>query len=908
MKRLVKKASGTVLTDSSPAGIERILNKELEEALGNFRTLVKIKPYLKIDEEDTDNSGNVTNAFGAVEISVQGSKLFIPFIVSDKTLLPFDTIRMGEQETSYDYSKLRKIVNGLDRHAKTKSEENGDNEFQTMEVADYDDFQFNNGFLGSIMNIRDYHKGRDMRGDTMWEGANFGAMDDERLLRKGASNNLIESFHEVMEKIAAVQTFTPEQLESYESHITKEAEKEEQEAFEKTAAAEDNLEALRARRDILKLSEETLVNGKRVASGNNIAFPTFIEDRLEYRAGRIYHQFESWFKNNAKIKSSKILSMVLDTKGGYRFLNESTPFMVSTKDPGRFEIGVTKTSSLEPNGLYTVETSESTLMNPFLVKGSFIHDRLNEGMIVSVRERAGDEVAERTGNSLFSNTFDCREMMPSTTKEKPTYYEEGFTIMCSKDPSITEPVFMTDQEVRAYISENGKDPQDINLANSMLFYTRDVVLIPQDYSFFSLKKKIQGFYTRPDGLFKEGPLSKEAAYEGQNKVTLVVKRDREPKEYAVNWKFAKGDAAAEGVQATKILKRSMDNLSRDQAQNILNQLGFDYRKQSNFFEIADRNGRSATFNLPDVSKAEQVAVKDVANSKVKEKMKNIANSMLHSKNFLPLMANNVADGLTVAITSASPKTADGAKAISDFFNAKEAMETALEMEKTATKINGSNWHEMSALMNMKYRLDKLAEAVEQGNYLYNTDPLFDKVATLKPIIADKTKELIDFNRHQLMKTSSYLVNPGLIKKALHQLDGLYVYASGSKKKVPDSNESLNKKAARFFNRGELTNLYRSNADDMSKNLQQLKERYAEAHAKLRAVLPGGEDSKIEAAKQAVDQAQKNLKQSTDEYESIVRNLGEERQKQSNQNLAMTGLIGIPGLAAASYGIEEAKDK
>lgn len=899
-KRLIKTAtSGTKLYNSSPKAIEELLVGEMKEALGEWKDAVRIKPFLKIEDDDSDLSGNVKNGFGAIELTVYKSKLFIPFIIADKTLLPFDTIRMGDQEISYDMSKLRRIVNGIEHKSKSQQGQSEGGEFQTMEVAKFEDAQYNNGFLGTVMNIRDNHRTKNLSGDTPWDGPGFGINDTDRMLRT-AQVDILDGFHNVMEKIAEVKRYTPAQLEEYEAHIQKQAEAEELELLEKTAAAEDTMEAARMKRDMIKLSEEQLFNVHRAASGNNIAFPTFEDGRFEYRTGRVYRTFESWHKNAKNYKSASLSALVIDSKGGYNILKSNQPFMASTREPGHFELLTDQAKTMKSNHMYALEKDNHTLFNPFKVNASYIEEKLNDGIVVSVRERGG-LASERTINSLFHDSFRCSEILPGreTNDNYPNpFFDRSFDIVISKDPMVKEPMFFNPEELREYIVRNAKDPEDSRLALNMVTFNESSILVPSDLPVFPLKTNIEHFYTRPDGLFKEGPMAKTAAFAGQNKATLVVKSNRQPKSYDVQWQFT-SEADANGAQGTKVEKRSSKDLSRDQAQNMLSKLGYDYRAQSKFFEIADRNGREATFNLPDKEKAAQAAAPDVAKEKVKKKMSGLANSMLHSKNFMPIFEDTVAGGISSALSSMAPKSVSAVHKISDTWG-KEAMETAVELEKVATRFNGAEWHEVSALVNLKHRLDKIAGEIAEGNYLYNGHQVFEKVAELKPAVIKKTRDLLEFNRQQLIKTSSYLVDPSLVKQAIHQLDGLYAYASVKK------NEII--KEAGFFSRGQLLKSVDDKVGKLETELRSFHGNLENANAKLRAVMPEGEQSpRVQQALADVKAAEQQLTQGREALQQVHTERGLAEQQKAKGNLSLAAGVGIPGLAGASYGYEGMKN-
>ncbi|MGG4438250.1 hypothetical protein AAXE64_27245 [Priestia megaterium] len=906
-----KRASGTVLHNSSPQAIEQTLENEIKDALGDFQSAVQTKVFLEIQDEDNDLSTNVTNAYGAIRLTVYGANLYIPFLIVDKTLLPFDVIRMGDEEVAYDYSKLRKIVNSIEHKAKSAQEgvDNGDG-FDTMEVAQFDDIQPNNGFLGTIMAVRDNHRQKDLRGDTPWDGPGFGTMDDERLLRM-AQVDVFNEFHETMEKIAQVKVYTPAQLESFEQHITKQAQEELEAEFEKTAAVhsdENTLEIAKLKNDMIKLSDAKLFNVHRAASGNNIMFPTFTEGSFTFNLGRVYRKFDGWVQNSTRYTSPKLDAMVIDKDGGFVTLESNQPFMASTEKPMSFDLPSTEARALKEQYIYTTEKGIETLMNPFRVEHSYNEGQRSEMMVINRNKKSNV-----MGNPLFEDYFHCREVNPGKFKDGNDFGDrnQAFGILVSKHPSIQEPTWMSFKEVKEYINQYVEELDNVKLTVDMVssgsydfFRSEDekvFILFPEDHPFFRLERHITNYYTRPDSLFKEGPLSKQAAYNDQNKATLVVLSDRQPKKYRVEWQFTEHGKGSES-QGVKLEKRSQGDLSEGEAKTLLNKLGFDFRKQTLFFEITKRNGRSATFNLPKDHNGATTALTDQTNSKVKQKMKGIADAMLHSKNFMPAFEDSVSSGIANVLASTIPSSVSAAQRADNFFSlSKESEEVATEMEKTASKLNGKTWHEISAMINLKHRLDKVAGEIYQGNYVHNGHDVFEKVAGLKEVIEKQASELIDFNRKQRIRTNSYLVNPTLIKSAVAQLDGLYRYASFVKK------NELTKQAG-IFRTNPLLKQGEQYIGNAEKNVQRLQQIYENANAKLRAVMhEGSESPNVQQALQNAKQAEAELTKGVQELRRLHESQGDVRQKEAVKNVGAATAVGVPGLAGLAYARESAHD-
>ena len=789
IKRMIKTASGTQLHNSSPAAIEDLLTRSIQDDLGKMKQVVTIKPFLQVDQIDSDLSENVKDAFGAIQITVGNSKIFIPFMIADKTLLPFDVIRLGSQEVSYDRSKLQRLVNVLDKEERAKSEgEGGEDPFNTMELAKREDMKFDNGFLGTIMDVRDNHQRFVGDGyEDPYRGPNFGVIDEERLLRTTASElDVMDGYQEVMEKIAEIKTYTPEQLKAYEEHIRKQAIQEETEILEKAAGMEETIEAAKLKRDIMKLDSEKLFNVHRAASGNKISFPIFDGSAFRYMSGRVYKNFKSLHEGDKEYRPNKPDALVLARGGSYRLLKQNQPFMASVNEASDFEYASVKARTLQMNKMYTAELDDTTVLTPFIVQDSYLQRTLhNDGLAVRYGRKSLDGRVSKAVNTLFKDVFDVQEVVMG--KGDGVSYTKSVSLAISKDPNFTHVTFFSKEDMQTYITHNAVDAIDAQLAKLMINCWSSVVVVPENFEFVEMTENISNFYTSPDGLFKQGPLSKTASssFDRVNKATVYLEKQQKPYTYRIEWSYKVDSQAGPGVKASKVERRSVSNLSRNQATEMLGRLGYDYRDQARFMEIIARNGRQASLPIQDVTKASSAAITDRADNKVKTKMKGIANSMLNSNNFVPVFTDNISDALALTIGETVPGAASTARSVNDFFGwgSKQAFEVAVEMEKTATKINGPEWHEISALTNMKYHLDKVAEEIQKGSHLYNALPVFEKVAEFKPVIEKKAQELINFNRKQLVELSSPIVEPTLVKSALKELDGLYRYASFVKKKT-----------------------------------------------------------------------------------------------------------------------------
>lgn len=888
MRKVSNVVSGTLLRNTSPAAIETVLLNKVRSDLGDFHDLAIIKPTLRIDQEDGDLSGNVTHGYGTVLVSVGDKTLHLPFIIHDKELLPFDVIRMGGQEVGYDLVKLRKLVVALDKHSK---EQTGDDTVhgEVMEVADIRDVPTQNGFLGTIMNIRDSNSHLGSSGIDNYEGQNFGHMEDERL-QKMASLDVAEVFEEFHEKLANIRTFTKDDVKAVVSGIEKKAEKEAEQLMETVSDVEvSNQETAGVQRAFAELDQDKLASHKLVASGNNIKFPIYEDGQFEYRNGRVYHKIKS--TTDYPENDSKIKHIVVDNKNHYALLGSDDKFMVSVAQPSHFDFRQESARGLQLGHMYAFEWETDTISRPFFVNASFLQSEEDNGILVSVPERTKVyEVLKAAQSTIFRDAFECIEN------------NRRFTVVILKgneSGKIIEEI--NSNELYDYINKYASDSSDFRVSRMIVerFRSEKIIFVSENMQFFKLKTNISGHFTKPDGLFKEGPLfDKTAAYDQANKVRLHINEQKRPSTYSVEWSFA-DEKDIDGETGYALEKKRMDDLSPAQAKQILQDLGFDYRKQEMFFQIAKRNGRFAEFALPNVEVAKGITPKDKAVSKAKDAVRNIANATLNAGNFIPVLENVMADTAAGAITSIVPSSVDWMQNLQN--KVAQSQEVAMEFEKIADSVKGQAWSEIAYVLNMKHHLDKLASTIE-GGFVKDAEPIFADIKQLEPLVEKIASDLIQFNREQLRGDVQTFVKPEMVKQALHELDGITGYIKVA--------EELEKKS--FFHKGT-----RSKIDQLAntmiglqKNNQKIVGKMKNQSVDMRVLDRKGLQDTEEAKKKAESFLQ-TQNQFTENTKKIGENAKEQekltQQIQNKNRAAMVG-IGIPGLAGLSYGYQANKNK
>lgn len=887
MRKISNVATGIPLRNTSPAAIEDFLVKKVRSDLGDLTDIATVRPMLRVDSEDGDLSGNITNGYGTVMVTVNEKTLHLPFIISDKELLPFDSIRMGEDEVSYDMGKLRQLVIALEKHK--PKEIGGGND--VMEVVDIRDVPTHNGFLGTIMSIRDEHKARDTNGQRHYRGESFGDVDEGRILKRASVEvDVAETFEEFHEKLASVKFFSSQDVDNVVEGLRKQAETESQKMIDSVKQITlDTKETNSVKREMAQIDKTRLVDAKRSASGNNVRFPVFDDNRFEFRNGRVYHNIKALADH---AKTGNVKRIVLDSKGEYAFLSDSDKFMLDTEAPEvDFDLATESGRGMEVGNMYAVEADKSTLYTPFTVEKSFRVHYQESGMLISVRERIkekGENPVNPLSNTIFRDALECQSVIGDQ--------HSRILILVLKDSEEGFRKIDKFKELSDYIAERAQNPSDISNAKFLSDYLfgggSGTYLVGENAKVFKMTRKIAGHFTRPDGLFKEGPLfHKEAAYEQSNKARLIINEQKKPATYTVAWSFAE-DKDVEGQAAYNMQKRELKDLAPAQAKKVLSDLGYDARKQEMFFEIAKRNGRYAEFRLPDVNKASNVSPQDAGANKAKTAAKNIANSTLNAKNFVPVMQDMAVDGLSGAVRNMSDRFAK---------QAETSHEVAVQFEKVAENIRGKEWAEIAYLMNMKHHMDKLACQISEG-FVKDAEPVFEEVANLEKVIEKKASLLLDFNRQQLVRSSKPLVDPHLIKQAMQQFDEMTGYIA--------ARDTMEKQAS-FFHKG-----VRNKIESIEQTFKHLKGKENELSQELREKVIDLRTLEQKGLK-GTEEYQKAGDEMIALYQQMVakgKELGSLKGQQvhlqegiADKNRIATAAIGIPGIAALSYGYQGFKD-
>lgn len=894
--------TGIPLTQTSPASIEKYLVEKVRDDLGDYADMAIIRPMLRIDKEDGDLSGNVTDGFGTIIVKVIDHSFNIPFIIHQKELLPFDVIRMGDEEVAYDMSKLRKLVVQLDRVQRENAEglENG----SLGSIVDYKDAPTHNGFLGTIMSIRDNYQPYDSNGVPLYDGESFGIMDEGRILKFASEQvDVGEVFEEFYEKLANVQRFTVDEVKEVakrvEERFTKEASEQitEEEIMTK--------EAVEAERAYNFLKSEILVDANRAASGNNVIFPVFDGTTLEHKKGRVYKQLQSISKNPLK---TNVKTVVIDSSGNYAFLKDRDKFMLSNKPVHHFKMNQVRPASMNFKEMYALERDVSTLYSPFIVTGKYTMDE-EDAMVV--RDIDGISEMKIANSRTFKDALKVTMELGYSRTSRSSFDGDAFIFILKNSNNPFEPISYSELIDLIMRTEDNQDGirlsryviEKVSYFNPAYHKESEIafyVVGENQEIFFPLKSRIKGHFTRPDGLLTEfNTLTKEAAYNEVNKGRIIAEQNTRPQTYTIEWVY--GKETGNGEASEKSLKtHSQNGLTPYQLKGMLSDLGFDERQKAKLMESIKRNGNAIKFNLPSAKLAESMTPLEKGKEKAEEFVKGLANSSLHAGNFVPLLRDVAATGISEGITNAIEPIAVGDNAVGEFIRkrADDSLAVAIELEKVAEDLRGSTWFKVAQLVNMKHQLDKLVFHIQSG-FVKEAHELFGIAESLKPEISKVSQELIDFNREQLLKVSSNIVPGGLVKEALAQLDELFGYSL--------IGEEMEKRA-NFFNFAAKHKNELKKFDDTIKGLQKeqssVMNNLRESVIRVRAAERQGLDVKNPQEFERLIQKEREQHEKLSDVTSSLADVARERAtiqgEQEMKNRAILTGVGVPLSGALGF--------
>lgn len=735
---------GTPLRQTHPAEVERFIVDKVRADIGKeLLPHVALKPSLQVDREAGDISGDMTAGYGAVEIKVGERAIFLPFLIQNRELMPFEVIRMGSQEVGYAPERLRSIIINL-REIGREGESEGD-------LVPRDEVTSGNGFLGTIMNIRDEENMKNMNAlDYTQDG--FGLMEQARLMQRTAEADPFD----VLEKVAHIvdaATFIPATaVEAYLDTVEKEASVLDIAPLEKTAA----FEQLKAERIAEAIDGTHLVDFRQHRSGNNVFIPLFHEDQaggtFEKVRGRVYHKVVSF--NGEPVKVDGI---VLGPGARFKLaVDRKTKVMTYRDDaPDDFEPRLARAPKLVEGGVYTYEVDESTVVSPFAVQH-----------IVPL------ESYDRSDREMEPL---CKKHIKAAYRVEPFASHGHWSTSCQGavvTPTVSAPVRLTIDEAIAHFAKTTGDPDEQWAVNVVLRgFNNAVVLLPEALELIPLTQFLEGTYDKDD-LVPEQAFAKTAAYNKHNTLTLKSQGYQKPKKFTVEWSVV--ETVGNGASRAERVQRQFErDLPYEQALNLILTFGFTHNQAQQLFRTVKRSDRQATMPLPDPKKARELS-RDKAGRREKAKRRqHLLSRTVNNQTFGNDLSNVLSFGIAAALESAG--VGDMSADLDAFMKKSEAF--AAGLEKRATTLRGERWMELAILANIKHRLDKVACAAGRGDLVEGADGLFREASVLVPTIEKLARDLVPYARLQTSLPASARVDPRFLKEAQAMLDVLYGYAT-----------------------------------------------------------------------------------------------------------------------------------
>lgn len=861
---------GTPLRQTHPAEVERFIVDKVRADIGKeLLPYVVLRPSLEVDREEGDISGNMTAGYGAVEIKVDERSLYLPFLIQNRELMPFEVIRMGQQEVGYSPERLRTIIINLRERAR-EDEEDGD-------LVARDQVTSGNGFLGTIMSIRDEENMRNMNGMD-YEQDGFGLMEQARMMQRSADE--VDTF-EVLEKVATLiegATVIPaDAVDSFLDTIEKTASVLPDTSFDKAA----ELETLKAEQIAKEIDGTKLIDFRKHRSGNNVYLPLFHQadggGTFEKVPGRVYHNVETFGKEVVKVDG-----IVIGPSSRFKLVTDATQRLMTYRDnaPEEFDPRRVRAIDLVEGGVYTYEVNEQTVISPFVVA-------------MGVEMVAYDGV-DRQREPLCKKHIDKAFHIESFASRGQWAHEYTGVIVT---PTVKEPKTLGIDEAIKHFAGIVGDPDEAWAVNVVLRrFHKKLVLLPSGLECFPLLQLMNGTYDKDD-LLPEKLFAKTAAYNRHNALTLKAQGYEKPPKFTVEWSIVETNGGGP-ARAERVNRQFEKNLPYEQARNLLLTFGYTHNQVAQFFQTVKRSNRQATMPLPDMKKARELSRDRIGRREKAKRKQTLLSRTVNNQTFGNDLSNILSFGIAAALETAG--VGDKSAGIDAFM--KKSATLASDLEKKATDLHGEHWLDLAVLANIKHRLDKVACEIQTGALVADADDLFKVASTLVPKIEKLAGELVPFARLQERLPAQQRTDLTFLKEAQVMLDVLYGYATLEKTAgVKDFFSSVNRRGIEAVHTGkerllDLVDPHRGDVKAAKAGVDRAYDEYRDASVRKGLGDASGYEATIEGLQDAHQQsAQAKLRQA--EYDAKLRTMG----VIGLSGIAVPGVSGMIGYQSAKAG-------
>lgn len=763
--------AGNVMADSSPSGIEDFLMLKMKDVLANEMADIKIEPILKIQDYDDSLSGNVKNGFGAVVINVKGHQLYIPFIVKEKEFLPFDSIRMGDQQVAYEDKKLRKLVQAL---REVKSEVNESEDFETMVLGDTDHLPYDNGFLGTIMQTRDqaYQQSR-RNGSGRHSVHSFGNAEEHDDLLRYASEKIdpLEVLEDVHEKIANIAISTEEDIEKVANEVRTRAIKEYDEVInaKQTARPDKTAERVKEMADQIELVEHTIVeNGKSIefplvtATSQSRANGTLFKDlrRLSTIAGPNRKYGPNFSKGSVAVGHNKgFNSLIIDNKGVFKLIHDKDTVLVyKDKKLADNKLITAKAGVMKADrhNFYSLvlDPEKRKISAPFKVARDFKSAKEENGKIKSDYDltRDGGTFFTSVQSTLFANVLLLDD---SILGQENSFDNANILCVIAREGSgIDEGIFSFD-ELRKNIFDKAAHERDINVSMAMIkevSYTNDddrIIVVKPETGVIQFKGV--GLQTVSDKKELFG-FDKSAAFDSKSRIIIETSIADKEKPYSLKVEYAKPEGLEEiGGVVSKLEERDLGFVTEPVLRDTLSNLGIAHRQIDEAIKNTRRTTGKVHIPYRDHERLMAIEVARPDENAVKKFVQGVVNSTLNPANFKPVAEDVIADSITdIAQTILMHKVAS-------------TFDVAAEFEKIANEKRDVFHVELAAALNINHQLTKLAAEVLNGGYVHNAKEVYEAAEPLLKTASELATDVYYEFKH---------TNNELYKQANYELDNL----------------------------------------------------------------------------------------------------------------------------------------
>lgn len=696
----------------------------------------------------------VIDGQGTVEIKLYDNSIYLPFLIRESSLIPFDVIQGPNDTVTYSRENLAKVLMYIDRENYKK--DNGEINSGFEAVVDVQTDETDNGFLGDTLKIRDSAQIR--------RGTNPG----ELLVKMGS---------ELLDRVEKITPATPAKYEKLAAVFTEKFSK--QFVEEITKLAEENTEELdkHVERVFDNLKDLEYKDVHSMANGTFIEFPERDKNTITNVRAIVLKNLKSLPKRKSKIGSniasengsrpqSQIAkTLIVTTDGRYKLLEKSSPFFAIKKEQGNWDMKLISFKDVKQEETVAI-INQNDVYQPVTINTKINREDFQKRLI-GYNEKTNKEEVKLNIDVLdylpiIINSNCLRSVNGISGQESFVYIKDDSDELNLKKVNVEE--YKTIIKEKRHFSSLKDSDIDLLLYSVPCEFT----LINDKTKAIHLRDDIKSYLTKPDE-YKFAATEEafdelwKTASTSANKVTLRLRNEKEKLfDVEMQWR--------DDTKAMSFGKKKFENVGEGQVKGILRTAGIDYSAILALIYKA-KIDRFAEAPLPEgatpgnVNGGQIPSLVSRAMAKVKENIYNKQTAELTASELLGQQLGGLATEL--------PMIGNVVETLRSYASESEAL--ASKFEKIAMDNKNDDFLSIAKLMLSQSKLEKIAyDTIKKKG---NQEQMFYKEACEyikenKDTLENLCEDLMILKVAQI-ENKNEIVSPSIIGGAVKVLDRMY---------------------------------------------------------------------------------------------------------------------------------------